>query len=261
MSFPDTHVIAEHPMDDYLLIESNLVIEGEYYFAILPRIDVWNVETKKLLQTISPPQDERYMYGLTIADIAVSPDGRYFAASYSGNVEDTCGHRTSFVLVWDSTKPEIEPFALWDAEDLAFSPDSRFLVSSEWNSWGPHVPFLHILELASYESQSLNTSPSEDVSWGYVDCFGFDPVSGDLMSLNDGFLRYWDLPLQEIQREIAMETSLKALILNQDGQVISLSAHSLSLWDNVFQNEQILSFQSPFVAAEFLVSGNVISQQ
>jgi hypothetical protein len=247
MSFPEIHVISAHPNDDYLLIDSNVDIE------------VWDIVNQELLQTVSLPQEEAYGY-VHIVDIAISPDERYFAASYSGPVEDTCGHRTSYVLVWDTTKLNAEPFALMAAEYVTFSPDSRFLMSSEWNSWGPDVPALHILDLSSFTSQTFNTMPIEESTWGYVEWFSFEPLSGNLMTLKDGVLRFFDLATNEKTREIVLDEDTETIAVAKDGRAFSTRNDSISLWDNNFQQEELLPYEAPFVSANYFGSGDGLSK-
>jgi WD40 repeat protein len=260
MSFPEFHVISAHPNEDYLLVNKNNIIDEEYGRFNRPDVELWNVTTGELLETFVLPSDYAYFQGLSIRDVEGSQDGRFVAASYSTGIEDTCGHRSSFVLIWDSTKPQEEPFVLSGAEYAKFSLDSHFLVSKEFDSWFGDVPTLRVLNLITHEEQLLNTMPDWADSWGIsVSWFGFEPISGKLMTVSEGLLRYWTLPEMEMSHEIDLGHYVGTILPLEDGRVLHTGTDGIHLGDNQFQDEQIFPFQSQFIFAEFLDSGNGFS--
>jgi len=262
MHLPHTYNIAAHPNDDYLLVRHSISLSNQDYppgTGVLPVLELWDVVDQTLVQTFSPPEYMTQYYGLYILDLAISPDGRYFAGSYATPSEDTCGHHSGFVVVWDSTALDSEPFVLRGAEYVLFSPDSQTLLSKEWNSGGPDIARLHILDLITYETEIMDTLPAEE-DWGYVDWFGFDPQSKELMAVTNGVLRFWDFSERMKIDEIELNSDIREIVFDQTGRAVGVAQDSLTVWDNDYQNAQERALDTPLLSAQFLEVGDGLSQ-
>jgi WD40 repeat protein len=202
-------------------------------FGILP-IELWDTSTTTLLRTLSDPsytvQDKwgpRLKSGISNAQMAVSPDGAWIAATYHTPLDN------NDIRIFDSsTGRAVRVITSRQVATMAFSPDGSLLATAPYD---PDRP-LRILDPQTGKVAKEIRPPAGS---GRIDAIAFTPDGSKLLVLDGlmGSVRAYDTatwsagPALTIPLE--MNLLFKAMRVSPDGSLVALADYSgvIYFWD------------------------------
>jgi WD40 repeat protein len=161
-------------------------------------------------------------YQARITAIAVSPDGRTFAAGYE---------RGGLALYDFATRKRVRDFKghTKDVRGLAFSPDGKTLASGGDNVrlWNPETGE----QLAALEGHAEGFGV-----WGWLRAVAFSPDGNLLASAGaDGTVKLWDVAARKELRTLMTKSNYPALAVafSPDGKVLATGTNDAAarLWN------------------------------
>jgi len=114
--------------------DSKYVLSGGCY--VIPKlgggeIKLWNIQTGKEIHTFSVHFDSKHPVGLESLVVAFSPNGKYVLSGSSGATEfKKINQQAKSLRLWDiQTGKEVRAFSAGRVTSVAFSPDSKYILS------------------------------------------------------------------------------------------------------------------------------------
>jgi WD40 repeat protein len=253
LTIDNANEVVVYPDTNQIVVGKFYIEEQENGYASSRAVaEIWDIESQQLVQSYEP-ENIKASY-MRVNDLEFSHDGRYLAVSFSGPTEDTCGHRSATMQMWDLQDPEQHPITIGAAEYGVFSADNSWLISmdSPWMYNG--ADYLRPYKIGQGELEMFDTAP--ELEWGYTSDFAFHPQSGELVTVTESNLSFWEIETQTLLSEIPIGEEMRWLSFNPNGNIaVTHSETSIQLWTDDFSKQQHLPFDTSFEEIQFLKSG------
>ncbi|HEX2618821.1 MAG TPA: hypothetical protein VHL11_01705, partial [Phototrophicaceae bacterium] len=227
-----TH-FALHPDNRHLVVSLVKTAVGWQYWPSTI-IQLWDMQTSRLIQMITDIQIERDALSGTVREMTFSQDGKHLAMSLGEPMYDNCGLFQSRDLLWEFADHQLQSQAVIDdTYYVAFDPDQLLMLTMGHNDRGGYTGEIQGWKLDAEQNQPVKANTG--IGDGYGSSIRDLIVSQDghtiAILLND---EVWLLDAATLEQTATLSSdySLEALAYRPDGkQLVAVTNNALWVWD------------------------------